>query len=88
MVPPDAASVVEYPDFILAAGTSDVEIANGAALPTENVNCLLAICGGASESFTSPIMVYVPDVFGVPETTPADESVSPSGSEPEGMLQA
>jgi hypothetical protein len=80
---------VEYAVFILPAGTLDVEMASvDIATPTEKVNCLVAVCGAASESVTLNMIVYVPDVFGMPEMSPADENVSPGGSEPEGTLQA
>jgi hypothetical protein len=43
---------------------------------------------GVLESVTRTVKVDVPVVLGVPEITPADESESPVGSEPDATAQA
>ncbi len=89
VVPPLAASVVEYAVPTCPEGTEPVEIVTGVtAAAIVRVNDLVAVCAvGVVESVTFAVNVNEPDAVGVPEIVPPDESVKPPGSAPELTLQ-
>jgi hypothetical protein len=89
VVPPLAASVIEYAVPACTEGTETVVICSAVtAAATARVNDLLAVCAvGFVESVTLAVKLKEPDAVGVPEIVPADDNVSPPGSAPELMLQ-
>jgi hypothetical protein len=89
VVPPLAASVVEYAIPTCPEGTETVVICTDvAAEATVRLNDLVAVCSvGVVESVTLLVKLKAPDAVGVPEIVPAEDSVRPAGRVPELMLQ-
>jgi hypothetical protein len=89
MVPPLAASVVEYAVPTCPAGTELVVICTGVtAAATVSVNDFVAVCAvGVVESVTFVVKLKEPDAVGVPEIVPVADRVRPPGKAPELRLQ-
>jgi hypothetical protein len=89
VVPPLAASVVEYATPTCPAVSVEVVMVTGeTAVATVRVNDWVAVCAvGVVESVTFAVNVNEPDAVGVPEIVPPEESVNPPGRAPELMLQ-
>jgi hypothetical protein len=89
VVPPFAASVVEYAVPTCPEGTETVLICTGVtAAATVRVNDLVVVCAvGVVESVTLAVKLKEPDAVGVPEIVPAEDSVRPPGKAPALMLQ-
>ena len=90
VVPPLAASVVEYAVPLCPPGTELVVICTGvtaAAIVIEKD--FVAVCAvGVVESVTFAVKLNDPDAVGVPEIVPLEAfNVNPVGSAPELMLQ-
>jgi hypothetical protein len=51
------------------------------------VSAFVAVCAGEDKSVTPAVKEKLPLWLGVPEITPALDSVKPVGSVPEAMLQ-
>ena len=81
-MPPVAPNVALYevPDFP-ALRPVDVMTRLGAAIVSDS--CSVAVCTGDPLSLTATLKVAGPLPLGVPEMTPALESVSPAGKLPE-----
>jgi hypothetical protein len=85
VVPPAAASIVEYAVPTVPLGRLVVEIIRTGLIVMANVNA--AVCGVPSESVTFTVKVDVPTTVGVPEITPDDSfNVRPDGRAPDEML--
>jgi hypothetical protein len=89
VVPPLAASVVEYAVPTVPEGTELVEIVTGVTTAaTVSVNDVVAVCAvGIVESVTFAVNVNEPPAVGVPEIVPAVDRVKPAGKAPELMVQ-
>jgi hypothetical protein len=89
VVPPVAASVVEYAVPTCPAGTKVVVICTGVtAAATVSVNDFVEVCAvGVVESVTFAVKLNDPEAVGVPEIVPVAERVRPPGKAPELMLQ-
>lgn len=89
VVPPLAASVVEYATLTCPAVSVEVVIFTGVtAAAMLMVNDFEAVCAvGVVESVTFIVKLNEPDAVGVPEMVPAAESVRPAGRAPELTLQ-
>ena len=89
VVPPLAASVVEYAVPTCPVGTDRLVICTGVtAAVTVRVNAFVAVCAvGVVESVTLAVKLKEPEAVGVPEIVPAEDSARPAGSAPELMLQ-
>jgi hypothetical protein len=91
VVPPLAASVVEYALLTVPSGSEAVVTEGGcAAAPVIVIlnACMSVCCVGEVESVTVAVKLNCPGVVGVPEMTPfACPSESPFGSEPEEIDQ-
>jgi hypothetical protein len=89
VVPPDEASVVEYPVPTWPDGTEVLVICTAVtAAATVRESDFVAVCAvGVVESVTFAVKLNEPDAVGVPEIVPALDKVRPAGRAPELMLQ-
>jgi hypothetical protein len=89
VVPPVAASVVEYAVPTCPEGTEVVVICTGVtAAATVSVNDFVAVCVvGVVESATLAVKLNEPEAVGVPEIVPFAAMFNPPGRTPELMLQ-
>jgi len=70
---------------VVTVAASRPTVGGGAA--TLKVSAFVAVCAGEDKSVTPAVKEKLPLWLGVPEITPALESVKPVGSVPEAMLQ-
>ena len=89
MVPPLAASAVEYAVPTCPEGTEAVVTCTGVtAAATVRVNDFVAVCAvGVVESVTFTVKLKEPEAVGVPDMVPPKDSVRPAGKAPELTLQ-
>jgi hypothetical protein len=89
VVPPDAASVVEYDVPTWPEGTEVVVIWTAVtAAAIVRLSDFVAVCAvGVVESVTFAVNVNEPEAVGVPEIAPVADRVRPAGNAPELMLQ-
>ena len=89
VVPPVAASVVEYAVPTCPEETELVVTCTGVtAAATVSVNDFVAVCAvGEVESVTLAVKLNEPDAVGGPEIVPVADRVRPPGKAPELMLQ-
>jgi hypothetical protein len=72
---------------VATVAASRPTVGGGVDAATLKVSACVAICAGEDESVTLAVKEKLPLWLGVPEITPALDSVKPVGSVPEATLQ-